>query len=111
LKVVVKGGGDADDDRIAKPNLGEIAGGAEAADVHGIGDAIGAKMFYIAFSTAYGIDFAFIDIESYDGYGCLRKDHGQGQSDVAQADDADGRLSRDMVMIWACQRGSRTVIV
>src|ERR1019366_3838014 len=93
LVIFVERGGDADDDRIHGGDLRIVGRGFEAVGF-GRRDLRGRDADNVGAAVVEGIDFALIDIEPGDGKFLFAVEQGQGQSDVAEADDSNPRLAR-----------------
>jgi hypothetical protein len=88
LAVGVQRGRHADDQGVRLAGAGEVAGGLEAAFA-GAGDVGGLDVVDIAFPAVQALDLGAVDVDAEHAEARLGIAQGQGQADIAEADDAD----------------------
>jgi hypothetical protein len=71
---------------VAVPGAAEVGGGAEAP---GAGDGGGGDVFDVSLTGVELVDLGGVDVEAEDGVAVLGVAQHQGQTDVAEAEDAD----------------------
>ena len=81
-------GGDADGDRVALGQDGEVGPGREA--VAERGQRLVRHVFNVRRTAIDAVDARLVEVDAADPEAGLGEDDGQRQADVAQADDADG---------------------
>ncbi len=108
LAVVVERRGDAEDQRIDLRGAGGVGGGLEALRAR-LADRLLAQVRNGALAVVEGRHLLGVDVEAEDPEAFLNEAEHQGQADVAEADDADARLSLlelpgNWVVVHACIR-------
>lgn len=94
LMVLGKRGGDANDDGVGLADTGEVAGWLEPPRGHLVGDGGRLNVFDVRFAIAKGSDFGFVHIKAEGVKPLCCEVENDGQTDIAEADDADSRAVR-----------------
>ena len=81
--------GHADGDGVAVAQAVEVGGGVVPAALHRRGDPLGSDVLDEGLALAERLDLAGVDVEAGDLEAGLVEEQGEGQADVALADDAD----------------------
>ncbi len=102
--ILVKRSGDADDDGVHLSDPGVFGCGRKAL-LLGFSDLFRGDAVDVGFTLSEGIDLALIDVEAGHGELLFAEQQGQRQSNVAEADDADPRLTLldlvfELIVTW-----------
>jgi hypothetical protein len=81
---------DGDGDRVGLGEPGVVGGGGEAAALDQVGDFLGGDVLDVGLALVQEVDDALADVVADDLEARLGELDGQGEPDIAEADDGDG---------------------